>query len=111
MLGILYLDLRASCNFYYGWWNKVLGHVGRIFCPFWTRTVDLPEVQIMLGLDSWNVAVCRKCEVPTHDYHLGVVNNIAGEPAMGVCCLWLVRIPIDPFEGRHCEDVNVVKTL
>lgn len=65
----------------------------------------------MLALNGWNVAVGGVGKIPSHDKHLRVLNNVAGEKAVRCSGAWLVGIPLDPFESRHSEHVYVVETL
>ena len=73
--------------------------------------VVLPKVQIVLALDNGHIAVCSVGKVPAHDEHLRIFNDITGEGAMRRPRTRFVRIPFDPFKGRHGEHVYVVEPL
>ena len=65
----------------------------------------------MLALDSRNIAVRSVGKVPSHDNHLRIVDNIASEQTVRCSRAWLIRIPLNPFESRHCEDINIIESL
>lgn len=65
----------------------------------------------MLALDTRNVAVGSIGEVAPHDNHLRIVDDIAGEQTMWCSRAWLIRVPFDPFESRHCEYIYIIEPL
>jgi hypothetical protein len=71
----------------------------------------LTKIQVVLALNRSDIAVGSVGEVPSHDDHLRIIDNVAGKQAVRCSRARLVRIPLYPFESRHCEDVYIIEPL
>ena len=65
----------------------------------------------MLALNSRDIAGRSVGKVPSHDNHLRIVDDIASEQTVRCSRAWLIGIPFNPFESRHCEDIHIVESL
>ena len=64
----------------------------------------------MLALDSRSITHFSVDEIAPHHDHLRAIYDVARQRAVRICLARSIRVPFNPFESRHCQDVNIIET-